>query len=388
MRKYISLMQQNNYQLLCNEPIPELNPIDGWMDVEINPIKSPLIPIGIFTKYNNIFTSSIYIAEHSNSPYGGSSKLSGSLLSTFMREDVAKKLQVAQKLLPKGHYLVVFDAYRTLEVQASLYNHYYTKLMQLYPKWDDIALSIETQKYVSLPSSDTSKPSPHHTGGAVDVAIVRVNDHVRIRLDQIDARLDVLGYRSLDINTIEQYAKKSNYQEYYLLTLERSALLKNNAQMLNFGTEFDNGTKLAALIYYENLAIIRSLNSEESEAATNRRILYHAMVEAGMVPYQEEWWHFNAPESQMGAKVAGLKLATYGAVELTYANLEFENIRKLQKQAIKMIANIYNGINTYGTADGVFNCIRALNEKAIKNGLQEPDKISLSDAAIIEPQLY
>jgi hypothetical protein len=53
------------------------------------------------------------------------------------------------------------------------------------------------------------------------------------------------------------------------------------------------------------------------------------MTTAGMEPYADEWWHYNDPASQMGAKVAGRDHAEYGAIELSAENVAFNQMRSL-----------------------------------------------------------
>lgn len=53
------------------------------------------------------------------------------------------------------------------------------------------------------------------------------------------------------------------------------------------------------------------------------------MTTAGLEPYADEWWHYNDPASQMGAKVAGIDHAEYGAIELSGENRAFARMREL-----------------------------------------------------------
>jgi hypothetical protein len=72
-------------------------------------------------------------------------------------------------------------------------------------------------------------------------------------------------------------------------------------------------------------------------ACNNRRFLFGVMTQAGFQPYFAEWWHFNAPESQMGAATAGLDYATVGAVGLDENNRAHENTRlKIRQEALKL----------------------------------------------------
>ena len=82
-----------------------------------------------------------------------------------------------------------------------------------------------------LPSSDPKKPSPHSTGGSVDVTI----------LDESGIPLDM-------------------------------------------GTKFDDSSIASSTAYFEKVDDI---------ITENRRLLYHVMTEQGFTNYSEEWWHFD-----------------------------------------------------------------------------------------------
>lgn len=296
-------------------PIPEVAPLAGWKEVpmiETELSNQPLVPVGIFSEYRKIVSSSVYADEHHNSPYTGG--LEGSNVAVFMREGVAKKLEKAADILPHGHHLMVMDAYRTLDVQGALYEQYEKGLKALHPDWTAEELSTETQKYVSVPSHDKTRPSPHNTGASVDVVILTVDDDVQYEIDAIDATLDTLG--------------EDDWQREYMLEMKRSELIRRYGKMLNFGTRFDHGGSEAALRHYEEKAAEGTLGPEDEEAQKNRRLLYDVMVKAGFEPYADEWWHYNDPASQMGAKVAGREYAEYGAIKMSEENKQYEQMRE------------------------------------------------------------
>ncbi|HEX4662534.1 MAG TPA: M15 family metallopeptidase [Candidatus Saccharimonadales bacterium] len=248
--------------------------VQGWKDIPINDShRDLLIPIGPLSPEAGILTTSaIYFGEHSNSPYAATiHTLEGSLLTLFARRSVVRRLVTAEKLLPVGYHLIVFDAYRPYQVQKSLYDFYKQKLGEKYPDMDNRTLEAETQNYVSLPSTDPTRPSPHNSGGAVDVAII------------------------------------------------------SHGRMLDFGTAFDHGGEKAALAYYESrIAAGETLTDKDMRACNNRRLLFAVMTQAGFQPYFAEWWHFNAPESQMGAASAGIDHASFGAADLDENNMAHE----------------------------------------------------------------
>lgn len=298
--------------------------VQGWKDIPLRGDDSldPLIPSGPLSQdAGMLMTSSLYFGEHSNSPYAEKrNTLEGSLLTLFARQSVVRRLLAAEQLLPPGHHLLVFDAYRTYQVQKSLYDLYKQKLREKYPDMDNETLEAETQKYVSLPSMEPARPSPHTTGGSVDVAIVRLDrayeeELLQIRSHLTDAHLTI--------------AKRVGME------MRLSAIMRRHASMLDFGTALDHGGEKSALAYYESkIAAGEILAEKEMLACNNRRLLCGIMARVGFQPYFAEWWHFNAPESQMGAATAGLDHATFGTVDLDERNRAHEHTRLTIRQEV------------------------------------------------------
>ncbi len=297
------------------KPIPaDLLPVAGWKELPIRENHEPLVALGSFSANDSIYAHSIYFGEKIDSPYS-SNALEGSLITMFVRNEVAKQLKAAQALLPQGMHLIVFDTYRALAVQQSLYDTYSQELRKLHPQWEEERLTEKTQKYVSLPSTDLTRPSPHNTGGSVDLAIYKLPEDIEKQVQDLDRELERLG--------------ESNWQQSYVLEMRKIALVEANMRLLNFGTKFDHGGIEASLNYFEKLSQEKLLSEDEQEALTNRRILYHVMTQAGFEPYEEEWWHYNSKKSQMGAKTAGLKQAEYGAIQLSGENDKHELMRRM-----------------------------------------------------------
>jgi D-alanyl-D-alanine dipeptidase len=318
-----------------NNLYPEI-PLDagqvtGWKNIPIieDDHPDPLVPLGPFSKEANILTtSSIYFGEHSNSPYAKKiNSLEGSLLTLFARRSVAHRLLIAENLLPTDYHLIVFDAYRPYKVQESLYDFYKQKLREKYPKLPGRQLDSITQKYVSLPSTDAARPSPHNTGGAIDAAIIKLDPLHEEELRQVRLQL-----ASAKLTT----TKRAD------LETRLSTIVRHNGKMLNFGTAFDHGGEKSALTYYESrLAAGETLTNNDLQACNNRRLLFEVMTQTGLQAYFAEWWHFNAPESQMGAATASLQQATMGAARLEKREIAHENkrLRIYQKMSDSRIAN-------------------------------------------------
>lgn len=305
-------------------PIPlELPSVAGWKEIPVKEGRELLVPLGPFSDHPELFTDSIYFGERtSSSPYAvdplkDEKPLTGSLLTMFVRESVAKQLKEAQQLLPPGMYLIILDTYRTLEVQQSLFDKYYEELKRQNTEWDEEELLIETQKYVSIPSKNPAKPSPHNTGGSVDAAIFDLPKEVDKKVKEINVKLQLLS--------------STEWQEAYRLEMERISLIKEHAKLLEFGTPFDYGGREAALNFFEHLSMEKESTKEEIIARDNRRLLFKVMTAVGFEPYEDEWWHYNSKKSQMGAKTSGLPFAEYGAINLSTKNLKHEEMRVLHR---------------------------------------------------------
>ena len=168
-----------------------------------------------------------------------------------VRQSVLDRLLHAQALLPKNIELVIRDGYRSFELQTELFTKY-RAVIKHESGLADKELDEYVAQYVAVPSKNMTAPAPHATGGAVDV---------------------MLRYRG------DSY--------------------------LQFGSEFDQMDEASALAHLER-------HAPDSEESQNRRMLYFAMTTAGFAAYAPEWWHFNAPETQMGARTLGIKAASFG----------------------------------------------------------------------------
>ena len=340
--------------------------VTGWKEVLIKESGEKLVPLGPFSDNDQIFTRSIYVGEGTESPYINH-PLRGSLITMFVREGVAEQLKFAQFLLPNGMYLIVFDSYRLLEVQQSLFDKYFGDLQKKYPDWDNNQLLNETQKFVSLPSADPTRPSPHNTGGAVDVAVFRLPRSVDRRIKEINEKLPLLD--------------NNDWQSAYLLEMGKIALIREHIQMFDYGTPFDWGGPEATLNYLERLAETRRLSLQEEIARQNRSLLYHTMTAAGFEPYEEEWWHYNSKRAQMGAKTAGLPFAEYGAINLSAENLVHEEMRSNHRLgSIRMFGRKRE---EFGPADRLPKEFDVAFQAVLKTG--DIRFSGLPEAAIISP---
>jgi len=180
----------------------------------------------------------------------------GAINDCLVRESLVSKLINIANKLPKGYSILVWDAYRNIETQQTLVDHYYG-IFKKETKLSGNELLEYTKKFVSLPSLDPLKPSPHNTGAAIDLTIC-----------------------DKDFKTI------------------------------NFGVEFDEFKEEANTFFYEDR--IDSLNKEEYEILLNRRILCNLFTEEGFVNYPYEIWHKSYMD-QMYCELKDINIATYGS---------------------------------------------------------------------------
>jgi D-alanyl-D-alanine dipeptidase len=194
--------------------------------------------------------------------------LKGSLPVCYARLSAFKKIVKAAELLPKGYKFVVLDAWRPIEVQQSLFDAFKTIVRERHPEIEDENEITEmTTQFVALPSIDDKKPSPHNTGGAVDLTIA-----------------------------------------------------DENGIWLDMGTCFDETTDRTVTRYYEEkLESGDHLSEREIGISKNRRLLYHIMIKAGFTNYTDEWWHYDFGDQLWAYHNDGKVKAIYSRVTPTFA---------------------------------------------------------------------
>lgn len=182
--------------------------------------------------------------------------IKGTLPEIYARKTVLTKLVEAARLLPAGCHFVIFDCWRSLNAQESLFNIYQQRLEKQYPSKSMAEIAQLASVFVARPKTSSF---PHGTGGAVDLSIA-----------------------------------------------------DENGLLLNMGTDFDDCTEKSGTPYFEKqLALGFRLNQEDTEALQNRRLLYAVMTHVGFTNYIEEWWHFDYG-NRGWARVTGSPYAIYG----------------------------------------------------------------------------
>lgn len=136
------------------EPIVTQESIRGWKTIEIRECGEPLVNLA---EAPQVLVDSQYFKQG----------IKGSKEEVFLRLGVANRLVAATQYLPKGYKFLIWDGWRPLEVQQALFDKFYNWLEKENPGLPEENLVDLTQTYVSLPSINPTKPSPHNTGGAV-----------------------------------------------------------------------------------------------------------------------------------------------------------------------------------------------------------------------------
>ena len=236
-------------QQIDSPPIPK-SVTPSWEDVfnvEVRESNEKFVPLSLAE--NQILVRPAYY----------NAGIDRALPECYARDVIRKKLLRANALLPKGLRLVILDSWRSKETQTALFKECASALSEAYPDKDEQEIKSMTEEFVAPPSFKKNCPSPHATGGAVDLTIVTTN-----------------------------------------------------GVPLFFGSPFDYPGPISKTRYFEEcLENNKKLSEEEEVALENRRLLYHVMVQAGFVNYHGEWWHFEYG-TQRWAYVKQKNYAIYG----------------------------------------------------------------------------
>jgi zinc D-Ala-D-Ala dipeptidase len=232
-------------------PIPSIPDVVGWGDIPIVDTVEPLVSLeGLSEK--------IVVK-----PYYGLLKIPNAIQGVYVREKLAELLLETTKKLPVGMKWIVFDGWRPLEVQTHLYEDLKTRVKLANPALTQDEISAYVSKYVSMPNDNYLMPSPHLTGGAIDLG-----------------------------------------------------LLDKHGNLLEMGTPFDDFTEKSHTRYYEVMEKARGKIDEESKKyQLNRRFQYYLLTEVGFTNYNQEWWHYDFG-NQFWARVKNEKYSIYGKTHL------------------------------------------------------------------------
>ncbi len=242
------------YELLDKkyiEPITEYeNEFNGWENIPIMDNNEKLISLREISK-RIIIKPQYYI-----------NKIGGAENDCKIREGLVGKLIAIANKLPEGYKLLVWDSFRTLETQTELFNKY-KEIFKKEQGLEGEELIAYTKKFVSLPSLNKERPSPHNTGAAIDLTICDENEN------------------SIDLGSYFDDFREEAYTRFYEKKVENGEIL----------------------------------TEEEKEIVLNRRVLCNLFAEEGFVNYPYEIWHKSFGD-QMASKLLNNNNAIYGSIEL------------------------------------------------------------------------
>ncbi len=219
--------------------------------------KEPLIKV--HSDQNRLYIKPIYFEQ----------KIPSSVKFIYLREGVYVRLMKALNLLPNQYSFILYDGFRPLQVQQSIFDIFFENIKKRNRNLTDEEVYQETLKYVAFPSIEPTRTSPHITGGAVDLT---------------------LGDR--------------------------------DGNALDLGTEFDEMGEKSATRYFEDHPQVNDV------ALQNRRILYNCMTEVGFNNYSEEWWHYDYGNVSW-AKRAESENVLYGPILAELQNNDVKEYRYL-----------------------------------------------------------
>jgi D-alanyl-D-alanine dipeptidase len=147
----------------------------------------------------------------------------------WVRKGVRDRLIQASNFLPPKYRLVLLDGWRSKIIQQFLFEKVRMATASKNPTLSDSEIDRKTLLYAARPSDDPVRPSPHITGGAIDVT-----------------------------------------------------LADENGTILDMGSEFDESSEMS----WTAAAV-------PTTVADRRQHLLTAMQQAGFTNLPSEWWHFD-----------------------------------------------------------------------------------------------
>jgi len=156
---------------------------------------------------------------------------------TKIRKTIYNKLIIAQNNLPKHLRLCLYEGYRNLKKQNSMFKTRFKQNRMLYKDWSFEEVFYETVKLVSpvFNIDGTLNVPPHSTGGAIDFYLIDyTGNHVDMGIHPEDAALDNDG-----------------------------SIILTNSQLIS------------------------------DTAKKNRELMNDVMISAGFVNYLTEYWHWS-----------------------------------------------------------------------------------------------
>lgn len=160
----------------------------------------------------------------------------GALETVFTRKSIAEKLEQLLALLPSDLGILVFDAWRPYEVQVALRNDFKAQLIQTNPNASSEEIEQILNQFVAMPSQNPTCPSPHLTGGSIDLTLFEIK----------------------------------------------------TGKALDMGTAFDEMDGKSWSAAFESATTESDLMIRD-----HRRLLINGMLAVGFTNLPTEWWHFD-----------------------------------------------------------------------------------------------
>lgn len=145
--------------------------------------------------------------------YGPSPEIPNNIDYTKMRKTVYEKLKQAQFLLPQGLRFCLYESYRSLTLQKSLFDARYEKIKSKHPEWSSKQIFTETIRMVSPVINQDGSPNipPHSTGAAIDVYLINEQEEaIEMGIHPKDWMEDLDGSLSLTASEIIPAKAKQN----------------------------------------------------------------------------------------------------------------------------------------------------------------------------------
>jgi D-alanyl-D-alanine dipeptidase len=198
------------------------------------------------------------IKDQTSLAYGPSPEIPNNTDYTKMRKSVYERLIHAQHLLPQGLKICLYEGYRSLKLQQTLFENRWALVQKLHPNWSHKQLFKETTRIVSPVTNEdgTSNIPPHGTGAAVAVYLI----------DEKGQALD-MGIHAQD-----------------WMQDKDGSISQTDSQKISI------------------------------KAQENRRIMNTALSSAGFVNYPTEYWHWSYGDRYWAYQL-GKPHALYGCVD-------------------------------------------------------------------------
>ena len=165
--------------------------------------------------------------------YGPSPEIPNNTDYTKMRTTVYAKIIQAQESLPVGIRFCIYEGYRSLKLQKSLFDTRFANIRAHNPTWSHDQVFQETTRLVSpvINLDESTNIPPHSTGGAFDIYLI----------DQKGEPLD-MGIHPKDWMEDEDGTLSQTNSEYISDTAKENRKIMNQVlegvNFVNYPTEF------------------------------------------------------------------------------------------------------------------------------------------------------